>query len=162
MKLNFCLTVAISLTLVGLQAQESTITSGGEASGDGGTVSYTLGQVAFSTHTGTTGSVTEGVQQPYEISVVIGVDNIGIDLKISAYPNPVTDHLILTIADDTYVGNIRWIASLYDLKGSILKKQIIVSDETTIDMADLQPATYFLKVISENEEVKTFKIIKNQ
>ena len=76
MKLGLILTVAISLTIVGLQAQESTQTSGGEATGEGGTVNYTVGQVAYDTHTGTTGSVAEGVQQPYEISVVIGIEDI--------------------------------------------------------------------------------------
>ncbi len=148
--------------MAGLQAQESLTSAGGEASGDGGTVSYTLGQVSYSTYTGTTGSITEGVQQPYEISVVNGIEELGISLQITAYPNPVTDHLFLKIADDTPVGTSRWTASLYDIKGSVIKQQIIVSHETTIDMTDLQSATYFLKVINDNKEVKTFKIIKNQ
>jgi hypothetical protein len=149
-------------SIAGLRAQESVTSSGGEATGDGGTVSFTVGQVSYRTHTGTAGSLVEGVQQPYEISVVIGIDEPGIILQISAYPNPVTDHLILKIADDTSVERTPWIASLYDVKGSLIKQLIIVSNETAIDMADLQTATYFLKVINDNKEVKTFKIIKTQ
>jgi len=154
--------MALTVSFAGLQAQESVASSGGEASGAGGTVSYSVGQVSYSIHTGIAGSVVEGVQQPYEISVVIGVEEAAISLQIIAYPNPVSDHLILEIADDTYLGKSRWIASLYDTKGSAIKQQIIGSRETTIDMSDLQSATYFLKVINDNKEIKTFKIIKTQ
>lgn len=154
--------IVLTFIMAGLQAQESLNSSGGEASGDGGTVSYSVGQVSYSTHTGTNGSVAEGVQQPYEISVVIGIEELGISLQIIAYPNPVSDHLILKFSDDISIGKDRWRASLYDMKGSIIKQQILVSNETTIDMADMQSATYVLKVINDNNEVKTFKIIKNQ
>ena len=162
MKLNVILTVTISLTIVGLQAQESTQTSGGEATGEGGTASYTVGQVAYSTHTGATGSVAEGVQQPYEISVAIGIEETGINLVISTYPNPTTEYLILKIDDNTSVDQNHWKATLYNISGAIVKQEIIVSNETTVDMVNLQPATYFLKVFSDNIESKTFKIIKNQ
>ena len=158
-KLIYLVVFAVSLT--GLQAQESTTASGGEASGEGGTVSYTVGQVAYSTHTGTTGSVAEGIQQPYEISVVIGIEESGINLNMAAYPNPVTDHLILNISDDSFIEN-RFTASLYDMKGNVIKQQIIDNKETTIDMADQTAGIYFLKINSENQEIKTFKIIKNK
>ena len=158
-KLTF--TIALTLLIIGLQAQETITTSGGKASGEGGTVSYTVGQVAYDTHTGTAGSVAEGIQQLYEISVVIGIEESGINLNMAAYPNPVTDHLILKISDDTSYEK-RLTASLYDMKGSLIKQQIIVTNETTIDMEDQTAGIYFLKIHSENQkEIKTFKIIKN-
>ena len=152
---------AFTVSIVGLHAQESTSSSGGEASGDGGTVSYSVGQVVYSTHSGTTGSVSEGIQQPYEISVIIGLEETGINLNISAFPNPTTDYLILKIADDAHQES-RFTITLYDLNGRVIEQQIVVSNETAIDMASLNAATYIIKVTSENEEVKTFKIIKNQ
>ena len=152
---------AFTVSIVGLHAQESTSSSGGEASGDGGTVSYSVGQVVYSTHSGTTGSVSEGIQQPYEISVIIGLEETGINLNISTFPNPTTDYLILKIADDAHQES-RFTITLYDLNGRVIEQQIVVSNETAIDMASLNAATYIIKVTSENEEVKTFKIIKNQ
>lgn len=149
------------LLFVGLHAQESTTASGGEASGDGGTVSYSVGQVVYGTHSGTTGSVSEGIQQPYEISVIIGLEETGINLNISAFPNPTTDYLILKIADDAHQES-RFTITLYDLNGRVIEQQVVVSNETAIDMASLNAATYILKVNNENQEVKTFKIIKNQ
>jgi hypothetical protein len=152
---------AFTVSIVGLHAQESTSSSGGEASGDGGTVSYSVGQVVYGTHSGTTGSVSEGIQQPYEISVIIGLEETGINLNISAFPNPTTDYLILKIADDAHQES-RFTITLYDLNGRVIEQQVVVSNETAIDMASLNAATYILKVNNENQEVKTFKIIKNQ
>ena len=159
---NLILLIALTVFSGGLQAQESIASSGGEASGAGGTVSYSVGQVSYRVHTGTTGSVTEGVQQPYEFSVVIGIEESGINLQFIAYPNPVSDQLILRIADETFTGNARWLASLYNMEGSMIKQQIIGSRETTIDMSDVQSASYLLKITNDNREVKTFKIIKTQ
>ncbi len=153
--------LTIMLQFVGLHAQESTTASGGEASGNGGTISYSVGQVVYGTHSGTTGSVSEGIQQPYEISVIIGLEETGINLNISAFPNPTTDYLILKIADDAHQES-RFTITLYDLNGRVIEQQVVVSNETAIDMASLNAATYILKVNNENQEVKTFKIIKNQ
>ena len=52
------------------QAQESVNSTGGNATGSGGTVSYTIGQVGYTTNTGSNGSVAQGVQQAYEILTV--------------------------------------------------------------------------------------------
>ena len=69
-----------------LQAQETVTTSGGEAVGSSGSASYTVGQLLYTTQKGTNGnSATQGVQQPYEISVVTGLQVAeGIYIELSA------------------------------------------------------------------------------
>lgn len=47
-----------------MNSQESLNASGSEATGTGGTVSYSVGQVFYSTQTGSNGTLSEGVQQP--------------------------------------------------------------------------------------------------
>ncbi|MDD4385781.1 MAG: hypothetical protein PHD06_11460, partial [Bacteroidales bacterium] len=77
------LTFTFSLSTV--QAQESLNATGGNASGSGGSAGYSVGQMVYTTHIGTNGSVAEGVQQPYEISIVIGIEEAkGINLLVSA------------------------------------------------------------------------------
>jgi len=72
-----------------LQAQVTIPASGGNATGSGGTVSYTVGQIQYNTYSGTNGTVSQGVQQPYEISVVTAIKNTGeITLECIVYPNP--------------------------------------------------------------------------
>ena len=50
---------------------------------------------------------------------------------------------------------------LYDIQGKVLQNQKITGYRTSIDMNNLVPSTYFVKVIQENKAVKTFKVIKN-
>ena len=158
-RLKLSTVLLLGLGLTGVQAQTSVNATGGDASGGGGSVSYSVGQVVYTTHTGTSGSVTEGVQQPYEISVVTGLEEAqSINLSVTAYPNPTTDYLTLRI-DEFEISNLSF--QLYDMNGKLLQNEKITGNQTSIVMSNLLPATYFVKVIRGNKEVKTFKIIKN-
>ena len=149
----------LGLGLTGLQAQESVNATGGNASGSGGTVAYSVGQVVYTTNTGANGSVAQGVQQPFEISVVLAIEEAqGINLSVSAYPNPTTDYLTLEV-NEFELSNLNF--QLYDISGKLLQNEKITGNQTSIVMSNLVPATYFVKVIQDNKEVKTFKIIKN-
>ncbi len=140
------------------QAQQANPATGGDATGSGGSVAYSVGQIVYTTHTGTTGSVAQGVQQPYEISVVLGIGNSLIDLDISAYPNPTSHLLTLSIGNDI---SETLHFQLCDLSGKIIERRKISNRTETIHMENLAMATYFLKVVNANNEVKIFKIIKN-
>jgi hypothetical protein len=48
------------------QSQEAIPVSAGAAAGAGGSISYTVGQVFYTTYTASTGSVSQGVQHPFE------------------------------------------------------------------------------------------------
>jgi type IX secretion system substrate protein len=144
------------LGLGGLHAQESPTATGGEATGTGGTASYSVGQIVYTTNTGTNGSVAQGVQQPYEISTTVGINEITINLELSVYPNPTTNYLTLKVDDNT---NLSY--QLYDLQGKIIEGKMLQSTSTNINLEAQPAATYFVKVIKNKQIVKTFKIIKN-
>jgi len=152
----------ISILLLGFgltaQAQQATTATGGNASGSGGTVAYSVGQIVYTTNTGTTGSVAQGVQQPYEISTVVGIEDNSINLALTAFPNPTTNNLTLSVGQaDLSKLNFQ----LYDMVGKLIESRKIASSTETIGMETLPNATYFLKVMNNSAEVKTFKIIKN-
>jgi hypothetical protein len=158
-KLKLSAILLLGLGLTGLQAQEIVNATGGNASGSGGSASYSVGQVVYTTNTSTSGSVAQGVQQPYEISVVTAIEEAkGINLSVSAYPNPTTDYLQLKVESEK-LNDLSY--QLYDMNGKILQSEKLNGTETQINMSNLVPATYFVKVIQGNKEVKTFKIIKN-
>jgi hypothetical protein len=143
-------------------AQQAVATAGGNASGSGGSVSYSVGQMGYTTNTGTNGSVAQGVQQPFEISVVTGLEETeGISLRFSVYPNPTTEYLELKV-ENFDKENLSYL--LIDMNGKPLETKKITGDKTNIVMGNLVPATYFLKIIDDNKEIeifKVFKIIKN-
>lgn len=152
----------LGLGLTGIQAQEIHETipaTGGNAFGSGGTVSYSVGQIVYTNNTGTNGSVSQGVQQPYEISIVTELEETqGINLSVTVFPNPTTDYLTLSTGN---FDNKNLSFHLYDINGKMIQESKINVSETKISMTDLPPATYFLKVTVNQKEVKTFKIVKN-
>ncbi|MDD4490443.1 MAG: T9SS type A sorting domain-containing protein [Paludibacter sp.] len=161
LKLSTVLLLGLGLT--GLQAQTSANATGGDASGGGGSASYSIGQVVYTTNTGTNGSVAQGVQQPYEILVVTAIEETkGIKLSVMAYPNPTTDYLTLEIDASATLTIQSMMYQLYDMQGKHLQSQKITGFQTSIAMGNLVPATYFVKIVQDNKEVKIFKIIKNK
>jgi hypothetical protein len=154
------LVILIVFTGPPLLAQEAVVVSGSNATGSGGSVSYSVGQLFYVISTGTNAFVAEGVQQPYEISVVTGIEQAkDINLICTAYPNPTIDLLTLEVE---IADNENLYYQLYDMNGKLLISKKLIGNKTTISTANLAPATYFLKVIDNQKEVKTFKITKNQ
>ena len=151
-----------SLGFTYMQAQQlhaSVNAAGGNATGAGGSASYSVGQVFFTTVSGTTASVSEGVQQPFEISVFTGVKDIkAIDLYYAVYPNPTRGKLTLKI--DNFEPNA-FTYQLNDVNGKLLRSEKLTEKETAIVMSELKSGGYFLKVTNSKKEVKTFKIIKH-
>ena len=141
-----------------IKAQESLNTTGGNASGTEGSVSYSVGQIACQSHTGTNGSVSKGVQQPYEISTVAVIKKAkGINLSVSAYPNPATDYLVLNIESKKLKGLSY---QLLDFNGKLLQNKNLTGSKTEINISNYAPATYFIRILCKNQPVKEFKIIK--
>ena len=153
--LSALLLFGIGFTTV--SAQQSATASGGDASGSGGSIAYSVGQIVYTKITGTNGSLIQGVQQPYEISITTGVAEAGINLNLAVYPNPTTDALTLNV--DNFDNEMSY--QLIDINGKVLESNQVVANSTTIKMEHYATATYFLKVIRNNKEIKTFKLIKN-
>jgi hypothetical protein len=151
--------LATGLLWAGLaQAQESANASGGDATGSGGAVAYSIGQVVYTTNTGSSGSVAQGVQHAYEIFTV-GIKETTLNISLTAFPNPTTENLTLQISD---FNNEKFAYQLFDIQGKLLSKDQVTAQKTQINTASLPAATYFINVVNqENKQVQSFKIIKN-
>ena len=64
-KMKIIVAIFMLFSIFGLSAQSNTVALGVEATGSGGTVSFTGGEVFYTYKSSSTGSVTEGVQQSY-------------------------------------------------------------------------------------------------
>ena len=158
-RLKLSAVLLLGLGLTSLHAQTALSATGGEASGGGGSASYTVGQVFYTDNVGTNGnSIAQGVQQPYEISVVTGIyEAKDINLSVSAYPNPTTNYLTVKVENYETV-NLQYM--VFDINGKLLQTVKATGDETKIKTNNLTPANYFVKVIDNKKEIKVFKIIK--
>jgi len=140
-------------------AQQAISTAGGEASGAGGTASFTAGQPDYIYLASNNGSVMQGIQQPFDVQTVTRAEFVkDVTLVCEAYPNPVNDLLVLKIQRDK-LDNLSY--SLMDVNGRVLEENIIDKTENAISLKEYSQGTYFLTVIDNNKELKTFKIIKN-
>ena len=160
MKNNTLLVFLAFLLSFSLKAQTShqvLSATGGDASGSGGTVAYSVGQIVYSTNTGTTGSVAQGVEQAYEISSV-GIKETALNISLSVFPNPTSDYLTLKVED---YNNEALSYSLLDEQGKLVLNEQITNQDTQVAMSTLARGSYFINIVQTNKKIQTFKIIKN-
>lgn len=145
------------LSIGGVCAQENTVSTGGEATGSGGTASYSTGQIVYTEKTGSGGSESQGIQQPFEITVTTGVDEVDVNLKMNAYPNPTTNYLTLEL-ENKKLEQISY--KLIDMQGKIIEVNKLTANTTLINMEGLPKGAFILSVIENNKSIKSFNIIK--
>jgi len=147
-------------TISGLCGQEAILSSGSDASGTGGNVAYSVGQAAYAHFSSQEGQVSLGVQQPYLV-IVVGNDDPVSTISVVMYPNPVKTFGVLELSGQKVAMHPNTCScQLYDIFGRLLLQQDIVDHTTHVPMEQFENAVYFLKVICQNAEIKTFKVIK--
>ena len=143
--------------IIPAKGQDSFNASGGDASGNGGTVAYSIGQLVYTTQVGTNGISEQGVQHAFNI-FTSDIHEPSTVITLTAFPNPVADQLALQIND--YKGDLVTY-QLIDIQGKLLNTAQIVSQQTLINMANLPAGTYFLNLFNqEQKQLQLFKILK--
>jgi hypothetical protein len=161
-KITFLIFLAAAFAAPDLAAQQAVTASGGEISGSGGSASLSTGQIAYTTISGSGGTASQGVQQPFEISVV-GKDNHksislkAVPLSATVYPNPTVATISLRIEHDN-LSDFRY--ELYDLNGRIISQEKVRDKETVISLETYPSSVYILKIYQGGHQLKNFKIIK--
>ena len=140
-----------------IQAQQTLPTSGGQATGVAGSSSYSVGQLVYTINSGSSGTVTQGVQQSIELFTLSNPELTTVNLTAVTYPNPTSDYITLKISDSA-LDNLSY--KLIDVNGKVIANGSITNADTQISMQSLALGMYILKVNQNNQELKTFKIIK--
>jgi hypothetical protein len=139
-----------------MQAQEAVLAGSRNAAGVTGTVSYSIGLTSYHTNSAGAGTVYEGVQQPFEIILIDGLEDIA-SLQYQVYPNPSAGKL--TLRTNQQEGR-NLLCFIHDLHGLMLKEFKVAARETVIPAEGLVPATYLLTITEKGNVLTTFKIIK--
>ena len=160
-KTELLLILILCISINKIQAQQATLSSGGNATGSDGSSSYSIGQIDYITATGSAGSVGQGLQQPFEISTLSGEEFTQIKLQMMIYPNPTTSYVNLKIDASEEFNMESMSYQLFDMSGREINNKKIMASETQISLENLSSAIYFLKVSNNDKIVKTFRIIKN-
>lgn len=155
------LIVIVVFAYSGLNAQEMVTAAGGNVSSGDGSVSNSIGLLVFASASDGNGSVTEGVQQPYEISQLVDINDIPADkLKLTVSPNPVVQSLLLKVESTTFLKDA-YTYNIYSSVGGLISQGKLTESETVISMMHIKSGVYFLRIDSEDNKSLTYKIIKN-
>ena len=132
--------------LISASGQTAIPSTGGTATGSGGTVTYTAGQVSYITITGSSASVAQGVQQPWEISVVTAIEKTeGITLGMKVYPNPADEMIFIDapfLDGDVYI---------YNSIGQLVQSNHINNVNRSIAVDELVAGNYFIFCTTNKE-----------
>ena len=139
--------------------QSSMNTSGGDTFSDQGSVAYSIGQVFVQINESAEISVSEGVQQPYEISLINAVFEEG-DVKVSllAYPNPTMNDLTIELQGWQHE---QASFEVYDAQGKKISSGAFNQSTLSIDARLWSSGNYYLHIYSpKGDQAASVKIIK--
>lgn len=147
-----------AIGMAGAYSQQSVLAASGEDSGTTGSISFSIGQAACLSVADTSGFIIQGVQQPYEIQFLPGVDEIpGAQVECTLYPNPTSSNISLRIKGiDLYLLHYM----MADLLGHTVAENPVVSHEVVIPMEHFPPGIYILSLVEHTKILRQFKIIK--
>ncbi len=139
-------------------AQEVVISSGGDITSTTGSVSYSVGQITQNTITDGDTTVLQGIQFYIDDNSLSIVD-VDTKLEITTFPNPASSNLNITIND--FKPNLLSY-KLFNTLGQLIEEGNITGKTTSINVSELDIATYLLKIENTDKKTsQTFKIIKN-
>ncbi|MBK8497538.1 MAG: T9SS type A sorting domain-containing protein [Flavobacteriales bacterium] len=149
------LALALGTTLPG-RAQSGTVATGGDASGPGGSISSSIGQVGYRAVVSAGGTVGEGVQQAYEYLVLPVYDQVSAWMAFVS-PNPTSDGITVQLTD-VLEGKPRF--ELLDAEGQLVRAGQLASSHAFIPMQELPSASYLLLLYHAGGDHTVFKILK--
>lgn len=140
-------------------AQNAVVPNGGNAIGDGGSASYSIGQVAYQSFESSIVNIHQGVQQAFEIFIITSLQERDLVSDWKLYPNPSVGEIYLSYSEPVYNEELRY--QILDSQGRVIENGLITSNPCHFDTTQYRPGQYTLKVIASNQIIRTFKIIKN-
>jgi hypothetical protein len=149
----------LTLTALGIvcfvNAQEVVSTQGDSYSNGSGSIDFTLGEVIIATGTDGTNDLTQGFHQTNWN--FLSVEDFAPNYEVTVFPNPTED--VLNIWTSIFE-NVTY--TLYDAQGKLVMQDKLSAEQTPIQVSQLAPGSYSLTLNNQTQNLKTFKLIKQQ
>ncbi len=156
-KISLGVFLLMSTGLTSFHAQQTALTAGGDATGSGGSVAFSIGQVFYNPIQSTNGSVEQGIQQSYSITTA-KIEEAGKNISLAIFPNPTADYLSLEVAE---FNGKKLSYTLTDFYGKQIRNEEIKGGMTQVDLNACATGIYFIHVNESNKNIRTFKVVKN-
>jgi hypothetical protein len=135
--------------------QNALSAAGGHFKTNGGSTSFTVGQVAYILKKGTGSYLNEGVQQVYTKKTT-PIEELVYLKEVQLYPNPTQETMTLILSSKEDV-QVRY--TIMDYLGKEIRNGNILSEKSEISLRDLPAGNYFISLKSKKEN-RIFKIVK--
>ena len=129
------------------------VSAGGNILSSSGSISYTVGQINYTSIPGSFVVVYLGVQQVYDPYIT----SIDANTDISIWPNPVSTTLYIDVKS---INNLGMLYQIYTIDGKLLVSKQSSDSRTAINMLYYRQGIYVLMVRYSNKKTLKFKIIK--
>ncbi|MCE2769221.1 MAG: T9SS type A sorting domain-containing protein [Saprospiraceae bacterium] len=140
-----------------LSGQNTLSTTGGHIKTNGGSLSFSVGQVSNISKKGSTFYINERVQQVYSKKIT-AIKELGHLKDIQLYPNPTSEDVTLLFSNKEN-RSVKY--SLIDNVGREIKNGMIVSEKAEISLKNLPSGNYLLLLKSKIEH-RVFNLVKMQ
>lgn len=148
-------TIVLLCTLsIACRGQQAVVAAGADANGSSGSISYSIGQIVYSSSVG--GFINEGVQQPYELFIT-STEEPFLSIEMNLFPNPTSHELIIEMKN--YVDGIS--ADISDIDGRLLERHLLNSKRTVINVSAWSAATYLIRLTDISGKTTSYRLIKH-
>jgi len=135
-------------------------TSGGIATGTGGSVEWTLGELVIGAFESDNNQVTQGFHQTYLLKNLLADlgDTPLTKTKVAIFPNPTADIINITIAETT---SKRKKIELIDMSGRRILSRLEFGNHIEIDLNTTPQGIYYLRISDASGlPIGRFKVVK--
>ncbi|MFT4601554.1 MAG: hypothetical protein ACI857_001735 [Arenicella sp.] len=156
MKKTLLLTFLFPIMAFSQSVTPEVVSNGGDHFvGGSSQLSWTLGEIAINTYSGTSNQLTQGFHQPDRGTV--SIDEFADNIIVNAYPNPFKSSVNVAIPDSDEPFQI----SVFNAVGQlILSDSHTGSGPKTLDFEELAKGIYLIEFKSQSQILKTIKVQK--
>lgn len=132
--------------------------SGENASGEGGSSSYSVGQVFVQRSENDSVYLMEGIQQPLEINTYVLFEAIGEIALVDIFPNPFIGEVYLKM---TSLGIGSADCRIYDVRGNLHSEQKVFEGINTLNLSGYAQGEYLVEISLLERKIFIGKVIKH-
>jgi hypothetical protein len=131
--------------------------SGGKGQNGDISLCWSLGEAVTGLIDNNNFIIQEGYHQG-SLEIISGVENLPVDLEITAFPNPVKEVLSIKFSSEKILDP--WTIEVFNSEGKIMFIKDDVSDDSEIDFSTFSRAHYLIRIANKQGYFKVFNIIK--
>lgn len=158
-KLISCTLLLLMSVMLHAQIAERSIlsTAGNLFATESISLEFTIGDIAIKTLNSEVLILTQGFLQPNN-PATISIKSIHQKLKWNIYPNPATTYINLSFSQILHTNKYK--VDIHDLNGRLVLENKLIEQNNNIDISELQPGTYLVKIKNNNQYLSSAQILQ--